>query len=135
MGREVQPFVTKFDDLPPPNAEQRRVLDAIEKGHNVFITGQAGTGKSLTLAHLKEYFDEKSIRFAMTAPTGIAALSLGGTTIHSWAGVGTGNKPVDAYINPRDRMANAVSFNAIDVLIIDEISMVSSFSCHSDGAN
>lgn len=54
---------------------------AEETGANLFITGKAGTGKTTFLRRLK---DESSKNIAVLAPTGIAALNAGGTTIHSF---------------------------------------------------
>ena len=64
------------------NPEFRRALDLMEKtdGH-VFITGKAGTGKS-TLLELFRSITTK--RIAVLAPTGVAALNVGGQTIHSF---------------------------------------------------
>lgn len=98
--------------------DQERALRAIKEGKNVFISGNAGSGKSFLINHLR-----KIIRNVhMTASTGIAAVNVGGQTIHSWAGIGLGNIP-----------ANKIKFSLkrkliiIDakILIIDEISMVS----------
>jgi len=62
--------------------EQRKIYDILEKTHeNVYITGKAGTGKSLLL----EYFVNHTKKtVAVVAPTGIAALNVGGMTIHSF---------------------------------------------------
>ena len=64
--------------------EQQRLFDYIEGSqNNIFVTGRAGTGKSTLLTHLIEN-TEKSV--AVCAPTGVAALNVGGTTIHSLFG-------------------------------------------------
>ena len=67
--------------LPELSAEQRRVFDLIESTKNhVFVTGRAGTGKSTLLNHLS-WNTEKQL--VISAPTGVAALNVGGQTIHS----------------------------------------------------
>ena len=61
--------------------EQQSLFEYVEQSSsNVFVTGRAGTGKSTLLSHLTAN-TEKS--FAVCAPTGVAALNVGGVTIHS----------------------------------------------------
>lgn len=82
--------------LPPPSPvielseEQRRVLRLVESGKNIFFTGPAGTGKSVLLRAIIELLRCKTGEVAITAPTGIAGMNIGGSTIHSWAGIGLG---------------------------------------------
>lgn len=61
------------------NKDQRRVLDAMQQGKNVFLSGKAGSGKSTVL----RFFYESAENTLVCAPTGLAALNIGGTTIHS----------------------------------------------------
>ena len=74
------------------NAEQRDVVDAVlHHGRNVFFHGAAGTGKSFVLHTLVALLREKhgaSDAVAVTAPTGIAAVAIGGCTIHKFIGAG-----------------------------------------------
>lgn len=127
------------EELPDLSEEQQRVLDQVMAGENVFITGSAGTGKSLLLKHLRRALEKMKRSFAVTAPTGVAALNVNGRTIHSFAGIRLGDDPAVDYImsflddvgwypHPfGDATARAVcSRFLIDVLIVDEISMVSS---------
>src|SRR5687767_14118077 len=61
--------------------EQLAIFAAIEGGDDhLFITGRAGTGKSTLLRHLTEHSKKQII---VCAPTGVAALNVGGQTIHS----------------------------------------------------
>ena len=63
------------------NADFQYALDTLEKTRkNLFITGRAGTGKS-TLLHLFKNTTRK--KCVVLAPTGVAALNVGGQTIHS----------------------------------------------------
>ena len=102
--------------------EQQALIDYIEDTDNhVFVTGRAGTGKSTLLSHLIAG-TEKS--FAVCAPTGVAALNVGGVTIHSLftfpLGV-LGEVDLGRHLNKRTRDV----LRAIDMLVIDEVSMVS----------
>lgn len=98
--------------------EFQALLDQLENtDQSMFITGRAGTGKS-TLLQLFRNTSRK--RIAVLAPTGIAALNVKGQTIHSFFGF------PPKMLNPSDITVrrNYRMFQKLDVLIIDEISMV-----------
>lgn len=101
--------------------EQSRLFDYIEESeNNIFVTGRAGTGKSTLLSFLIEN-TQKSV--AVCAPTGVAALNVGGTTIHSLFGFPfgvLGNQDIGKHLSRRTREI----LSAIDMLVIDEVSMV-----------
>ena len=102
--------------------EQKALFDYIEQNDaHVFVTGRAGTGKSTLLSHLTAN-TEKS--FAVCAPTGVAALNVGGVTIHSLftfpLGL-LGEVEIARHLSKRTREV----LRALDMLVIDEISMVS----------
>lgn len=100
------------------------ILDLVKNGDNVFVTGGAGVGKSYTLSRLKEIYKEK---LYITSTTGISAINVGGQTLHSWAGIGIGDKPVEDVIK---RIKKKPSLHKMliccDMLAIDEISMLDS---------
>lgn len=77
---------------PALSAEQQAVLRAVRLGDNIFLTGSAGVGKSVTLRAiirtLGELYGPEHV--AVCASTGIAAEPLGGSTLHSFAGCGMG---------------------------------------------
>lgn len=91
---------------------------------NIFLTGPAGTGKTFCLNQLLEFLDEIEHPYGKTATTGVAALNIGGSTIHSWAGIGLGD---DDGMDLLDKVAgNKKATNRIKgakLLVIDEISM------------
>jgi ATP-dependent DNA helicase PIF1 len=100
------------------NEDFRYALDIIEKsGRNVFITGRAGTGKSTLLQLFRNTTRKKAV---VLAPTGVAALNVKGQTIHSFFNFP--GKP----LHRKDirRVKNHKLYKNIEVLIIDEISMV-----------
>jgi len=107
--------------MPEPalSAEQEALFRLIEDtNEHVFVTGRAGTGKSTLLRHLT-WNTNKQI--AICAPTGVAALNVEGQTIHSLFKLPIG-LIADSDIEQND--ATRKILNAIDTLVIDEISMV-----------
>jgi ATP-dependent exoDNAse (exonuclease V) alpha subunit len=100
--------------------EQQAVYDAIEQTtEHLFVTGRAGTGKSTLLNHLS-FHSEKQL--VICAPTGVAALNVGGQTIHSLFKLPLGligNQPIEQNRDVKRLLRK------IDTLVIDEISMVS----------
>ena len=97
------------------NERQSIAFQYLVKGYNMFITGDGGTGKSFVInAYIKYIGNKKQI--AITAPTGIAALNIGGVTIHRTFGL-----PASPLVDTRVKIKDTVK--AIDILIIDEISM------------
>lgn len=113
--------------LPPPNitlsSEQKRVLELVKTGRNVFFTGPAGTGKSVLLREIIKYAKASRREIAITAPTGIAGLNIGGGTIHSFAGIGLGRENVQHLVKRLSHHAED-RWKATSMLIIDEISML-----------
>jgi hypothetical protein len=93
---------------------------------NVFLTGKAGTGKTTFLKNIKAHSPK---RMVIVAPTGVAAINAGGVTIHSFFQLSFGpnipnqnpdSKPlVRKFSNEKIK-----AIKAIDILVIDEISMV-----------
>jgi len=111
------------------NEEQLAVMKEIDDGHNVFITGPGGTGKTFLIRHICRHLEEKGKKVAITSLTGMASLLIGdgARTIHSWSGLGIGNRSVDEsfqFIRQKHKKAREAWRNT-DILIIDEISMMS----------
>ncbi len=111
-------------------SEESRFLAQAHGGRNVFLTGMAGTGKSTTL---RRFISESLKRVDVTAPTGVAALNVGGMTIHRFCGMLLGPQPRqsndDYYeVLRRDtRKSILAGFNRVrrcEVLVIDEVSML-----------
>ncbi|XP_060941140.1 ATP-dependent DNA helicase PIF1 [Limanda limanda] len=104
------------------NKEQAAVLSAVLSGKNVFFTGSAGTGKSFLLKRIMGSLPPKST-FA-TASTGVAAAHIGGTTLHNFAGIGSGSAPLEQCIELAQRPGVLPHWTTCRHLIIDEVSMV-----------
>lgn len=98
------------------------VINLIDDGNNLFITGGGGVGKSYLLNKLKEHYKDE---LALTSTTGISALNIGGQTLHSWSYVGICDKPIDETVSKIYR--NPIAYKKIilaEKLAIDEISML-----------
>ena len=99
--------------------EQAAVYQAIEgTREHVFVTGRAGTGKSTLLNHLNWHTQKQIV---ICAPTGVAAQNVGGQTIHSLFRLPIG-VIADRDIDQNDAVRKLL--NAMDTLVIDEVSMV-----------
>lgn len=106
------------------NGELRTAWEFVENtGRSIFLTGKAGTGKTTFLRTVVERSRKRSI---VVAPTGVAAINAGGVTIHSFFQL-----PFTPFV-PGARIESKFDFGrekrkiiaSIDLLIIDEISMV-----------
>lgn len=107
---------------------QAEALDLLVMGENIFLTGQAGSGKTYLLNKYVGFLKKNKIPVAVTASTGIAATHIGGITIHSWSGIGIKNTLSEKHLlriisNPRIR----IQIESAKVLVIDEISMLHSY--------
>lgn len=105
-------------------------LGAAHAGYNCFLTGMAGTGKSTLL---RRFIQESVTRVDVTAPTGVAALNVGGMTLHRFCGMLLGPQPGQSdetyfdYLKSDRRRSILAGFNRVrrcQVLVIDEISML-----------
>eukprot|EP00746_Dinoflagellata_sp_MGD_P125919 gnl/MRDRNA2_/MRDRNA2_60813_c0_seq1.p1 gnl/MRDRNA2_/MRDRNA2_60813_c0~~gnl/MRDRNA2_/MRDRNA2_60813_c0_seq1.p1 ORF type:complete len:860 (-),score=150.62 gnl/MRDRNA2_/MRDRNA2_60813_c0_seq1:172-2751(-) len=130
----VPPVAAQIIDASQLTGQQHETALRALRGENLFITGAAGTGKSFLLKYLIQELEKQwPGAVAVTAPTGLAAVSIGGQTIHSWSGIGLGVDPKDPNIrNPsqlllsrvQSRKATADRWQNTRVLIIDEVSML-----------
>lgn len=108
--------------------KQLEALQILKMGHNVFITGAAGSGKTHLLNEYIAYLKKHSVDIGITASTGIAATHMGGMTIHAWSGLGIRDS-LDEYeldaLESRQYLWKRME--TAKVLIIDEISMLHHF--------
>ena len=105
--------------------KQKDALNKIVKGYNVFLTGMSGTGKSLII---KLFYDKykNSKNIGMTSTTGTSAILIGGTTLHSFLGIGLGKDMVESlYLKIKKKSYMLKRWCELDTIIIDEISMLS----------
>lgn len=101
--------------------EIRHALELLHAGHDLFLTGKAGTGKSTLIRH---FLEETKHPTLVGAPTGIAALNVGGYTIHRLFGFHPSHTV--EYVRSKEyrpgRFANALS--RVRTLVLDEASMI-----------
>lgn len=106
---------------------QKETLRVLKMGKNVFLTGPAGSGKTYVLDEYIKYLRDNHVGVAVTASTGIAATHLKGVTIHSWSGIGIKDDLTDYDLDDLEQRSYLWKrFDKTQVLIIDEISMLSS---------
>ncbi len=104
---------------------QDQALYILSQGKSVFLTGAAGNGKTYVLSEFIRQLKKQGKEVAVTASTGIAATHLGGSTIHSWAGLGIRDSLTSqdkSWLANNSRLQKR--YNMTDVLIIDEVSML-----------
>lgn len=105
--------------------KQTQALEILKTGKNVFLTGEPGAGKTHTVNLFKAWAHEKGKRIAVTASTGIAATHIGGTTIHSWSGMGIKRNLNDEQafkVTESEYVMSRIKY--AQVLVIDEVSML-----------
>lgn len=117
------------------DTENKEFQDALSlvryTSQSIFLTGKAGTGKSTFLRYVCEHVKKKHI---VLAPTGVAAINVGGTTIHSFFKMPFRPMlPDDPDLSLVDgRIYNLLKYSKkqrqilreVELIIIDEISMV-----------
>lgn len=105
--------------------KQEEAFQAIKNGKNICITGSAGTGKSEVIKLFRKLYQKQRVVIT-TSTTGISALLIGGTTLHSYLGIGLGTSSVGALITKIHKKAYLRQrWKKLQTLIIDEISMLS----------
>ncbi|MEA3496207.1 MAG: AAA family ATPase, partial [Bacteroidota bacterium] len=110
--------------------DARKIL---QQGHNVLLTGAAGSGKTYLLESFANWARDQKSKVSVTATTGLAATNINGTTIHNWSGIGVRNQ---TQLEDKDTIRNIVNnmlpryqqaIKRTDILIIDEVSMLHSY--------
>lgn len=107
---------------------QRVAFDRFKEGDNLAILSPAGCGKSMVIKTMEEYnyTQENYKKMYLCATTGVAAYNIGGTTIHSFMGFGTGEEDLLTLIKRINRnKENVNKLKSEHILVIDEISMLS----------
>lgn len=105
---------------------QQLALEIMLSGESVLLTGPAGAGKTYVLNQFIKLAKHDGKKVSVTATTGLAATHLGGTTIHSWAGIGVNDFIPNGFVEHIAKGRREI-IEKTDVLVIDEISMLHDF--------
>lgn len=108
--------------------QQQQAFDICANGTNLFVTGPGGSGKTHLIRTIVDYMKSEGKEVQVCALTGCAAVLLecGAKTVHSWAGIGLASGDSHTVIDRvcRNRFKKK-PWKKVDLLIIDEISMMS----------
>jgi len=105
-----------------------KIYNALVNKKNIAISGPGGVGKTYQINRIREYCEKENIKYHVCASTGIAAVLIGGSTVHHWAGV----KPYMVEKFQKGEYQITISWKkestkriaATKLLIIDELSMI-----------
>lgn len=113
--------------------KQKDAFEILKQGHNVLLTGFAGSGKSYLLEEFACWARENKKNVVMAATTGIAATNINGKTIHNYSNLGVRERidleNTEKVISLANNMREPYKKSVIntDILVIDEISMLHDF--------
>lgn len=112
------------NDFDQFTVDQKKAWELLQGGENIFITGEAGSGKSFIIRHFMRGKDKKC--FPVLASTGAAAVLVGGRTFHSFMGLGIMEGGVQATVERALKDKRLIKrLSEAEGFIVDEISMLS----------
>ena len=102
-------------------------IEKLKSKKNVFLTGGAGVGKTTITREIIKTYEEESRSVAKLASTGMAATLIGGQTLHSFFDLGIASSVEELEFNGKYELKKKIKklLHSIDLVVIDEISMVS----------
>ena len=102
-------------------------LEKLQQGQNIFLTGGAGVGKTTITRWIIESYEQDAKKVAKLASTGMAATLIGGQTLHSFFDLGIASNQEELEKNAKLEIKKKVQklISSMDLIVIDEISMVS----------
>lgn len=105
----------------------KNIINLLESKKNVFLTGGAGVGKTTLTIQIIEHFKSEAKKIAKLASTGMAATLFGGQTLHSFLDLGISSSLEELEKKKNLNIKNKIKklIKSMDLLVIDEISMVS----------
>ena len=104
-----------------------KIINKLQMKQNIFLTGGAGVGKTTLTKQIIEYFEQDAKKVAKLASTGMAATLIGGQTLHSFLDLGISANLDELEVNSKLDINKKVKklIYSMDLIVIDEISMVS----------
>lgn len=125
MKNELLEIFEETETYTTLNEKQRKFFELFFTGKNIFLSGAGGVGKSYCLQTLISFLENQEVKVSKTASTGLAALNIGGQTIHSWLGIGIADKSIEGILKDAEKNKNRSRVENCNILIIDEVSMLS----------
>ena len=87
--------------------KQDLALEILLSGESALLTGPAGTGKTFVLNQFINLSKASGKYVSVTATTGLAAMHLGGATIHAWAGIGVSDRLPNGFAEHNEEIGRA----------------------------
>ena len=105
----------------------KKTIELLDAKQNLFLTGGAGTGKTTLTRKVIEHYEDEGKKVAKLASTGMAATLIGGQTLHSFLDLGIADSIEDLELKGKLEIKKKIKklVASMDIIIIDEISMVS----------
>ena len=103
------------------------IFGKLKTKENVFLTGGAGVGKTTITREIIKEFESEAKKVAKLASTGMAATLIGGQTLHSFLDLGIASDKKELELNGKFEIKKKIKklIHSMDLIVIDEISMVS----------
>lgn len=119
----------KFESRTITNTNEENIINDLNQGKAVFLTGGAGVGKSFTTNNIIKHFENRGLSVAKLGSTGIASTNINGQTLHSFLEIGIKKdiKALQQFDKNNQERINKLNekLKNTDLIVIDEISMVS----------
>lgn len=106
---------------------QEKITKKLLQKQNIFLTGGAGVGKTTMTKEVIKEFEAEAKKVAKLASTGMAATLIEGQTLHSFFDLGIASNIEELELGAKLAIKNKVKklISSMDLIVIDEISMVS----------